>query len=150
MIKQVFKKPYVYYFILVFLIYLILNIIVSQFYITIQYIPKYLETIKWQELIFSALLSLTIGFLVSLNSILLYIKYKERKNVKKQGFFAALGAIGGFATGVCSACVAGLFPLIFGLFGISFGFLSLPFKGIEIQLLVVLILLINLHFLKKN
>ena len=139
-----------YYFILVFLIYLILNVIFSQFYITIQYIPKYLETIKWQELIISALLSLIIGFLVSLNSILVYLRYKERKNIKKQTFFASLGTIGGFATGVCSACVAGLFPLIFGLFGISFSFLSLPLKGIEIQLLVILILLINLYFLKKH
>ncbi|MBI4159058.1 hypothetical protein HY500_02250 [Candidatus Woesearchaeota archaeon] len=150
MIKQVFKKPYLYYFILIFLIYLILNVIFSQFYITIQYIPKYLETIKWQELITSALLSLAIGFLVSLNSLLVYIKYKERKNVKKQGILATLGIMGGFATGVCSACVAGLFPLIFGLFGISFSFLSLPLKGIEIQILVILILLINLYFLKKH
>jgi len=150
LIKQVFKKPYLYYFILIFLIYLILNVIFSQFYITIQYIPKYLETIKWQELIISALLSLAIGFLVSLNSLLVYIKYKEKNNVKKQGILATLGTIGGFATGVCSACVAGLFPLIFGLFGISFSFLSLPLKGIEIQLLVILILLINLYLLKKH
>ncbi len=150
MIKQVFKKPYVYYFSLVFLIYLILNIAFSQFYITVQYIPKYLETIKWQELIVSALLSLAIGFLVSLNSILVYLRYKERKNIKKQTFFASLGIIGGFFTGICSACVAGLSPLIFSLFGISFSFLSLPLKGIEIQLLVVLILLINLYLLKKH
>jgi len=150
MIKQVFKKPYLYFFILIFLVYLTLNVIISQFYITIQYIPRYLATLNWTELILSILFSLTIGFLISLNSVLVYIKYKERKRVKKQTFLVSLGTIGGLATGVCSACVAGLFPLLFSIFGISFSFLSLPFKGMEIQLIVILILIANLYFLNKE
>lgn len=150
MIKQVFKKPYLYYFILIFIIYLTLNIIISQFYITILYIPKYLATLNWLELILSGIFSLIIGILISINAILVYIKYKERKKVKKQTLLASLGTIGGFSTGICSACVAGLFPLIFGLFGISFSFLSLPFKGMEIQLLVILLLIMNLYLLNKE
>ncbi|MBI2498806.1 hypothetical protein HYV88_01030 [Candidatus Woesearchaeota archaeon] len=150
MIKQVFKKPYLYFFILIFLVYLTLNVIISQFYITIQYIPKYLETINWLELILSGIFSLIIGILISISAVLVYIKYKERKKIKKQTFLASLGTIGGFSTGICSACVAGLFPLIFSLFGISFSFLSLPFKGMEIQLLIILILTSNLYFLNKE
>ncbi len=150
MIKTVFKKPYVYYFFLIFFSYLILNVIISEFYVTIQYIPKYLETIKWSELVLSGIFTLIIGFLISVNSILIYLKYKERKNVKKQTLVTSIGTVGGFATGVCTACVAGLFPLIFGLFGVSFSFLSLPFKGMEIQLLIILILSVNLYYLNKE
>ena len=150
MIKQIFKKPYVYSLILIFLVYSILNIIISQFYITIQYIPRYLETIKWEELILSGLFSLTIGFLISINAVILYIKFKERKAVKKQTILAGLGTAGGLATGVCSACVAGLFPLVLGLLGISFSFLSLPLKGLEIQVLVIFILVANIYFLNKD
>lgn len=148
MVKQVFKKPNLYFFIFVYISYLILNVIISQFYITARYIPRYLETIKWGELVLSAVLTLIIGFLVALNSVLIYIKIKERKKIKKQTLLASLGTIGGFATGVCTACVAGLFPLIFGLFGVSFSFLSLPFKGIEIQLLIILILATNIYLLE--
>ena len=150
MIKKIFEKPYVYFLILIFLIYLILNIIISQFYITVQYIPRYLETIKWTELILSGIFSLTIGLLISINAVILYIKFKERKEVKKQTILVGLGAVGGLATGICSACVAGLFPLVLGLLGISFSFLSLPFKGLEVQVLVILVLVINLYFLNKN
>ena len=150
MIKTGFKKHYVYYFFLIFFSYLILNVIISEFYVTIQYIPKYLETIKWSELVLSGIFTLIIGFLISVNSILIYLKYKERKNVKKQTLVTSIGTVGGFATGVCTACVAGLFPLIFGLFGVSFSFLSLPFKGMEIQLLIILILSVNLYYLNKE
>jgi len=149
MIKKIFKSPYIYFLILIFLGYSISNIIISQFYITIQYIPKYLETIRWGELLLSGIFSLAIGILIAINSILIYIKFKERKKIKKQALLVSLGTVGGFATGVCSACVAGLFPLIFGLFGVSFSFLSLPFKGMEIQLLVIGILIINTYILTK-
>ena len=150
MIKQIFKKPYVYFLILIFLIYLTLNVVISQFYITVQYIPRYLETVKWGELILSGLFSLIIGLLISVNAIILYLKFKERKEVKKQTILASLGTLGGLATGVCSACVAGLFPLVLGFLGISFSFLSLPFKGLEVQAVVILVLVINLYFLNKN
>mgnify|MGYP001613982565 CR=1 FL=1 len=150
MIKKIFKRPYIYFLILIFFGYLILNVIISQFYITIQYIPKYLETIRWGELLLSGIFSLTIGILIAINSVLIYIKFKERKKIKKQALLVSLGTVGGFATGVCSACVAGLFPLIFGLFGVSFSFLSLPFKGMEIQLLIIGILIINIYILTKQ
>ena len=150
MIRAVFKKPYIYFFFLIFFLYLVLNIFISQFYVTIQYIPRYLETVKWMELVLSGLFTLIIGFLISINSLFLYFNFKERKNVKKQALIASIGTFGGFATGVCSACVAGLFPFLFGLFGVSFSFLSLPFKGMEIQVVIILLLIINFYFLQKK
>ena len=150
MIQKVFKKPYRYFFVLIFVTYVILNVILSQFYITLQYIPKYLETLKWEELVISGILSLIIGILIALNTMLIYLKWKERRDMKKQTALASLSTLGGFATGICTACVAGVFPLIFGLFGISFSFLSLPLKGMEIQLVVIGILMINLYMIKKE
>jgi len=150
MIKQVFKKPNLHIFIIVFLIYLILNIIISQFYITIQYIPFYLNTLRWGELLLSGFLAISIGILIAINATLIYIHWKQRITIRKQTFLASLGMFGGFATGICSACVAGLFPLIFGIFGIGFSFLSLPLKGMEIQALVIAILTINIYFLSKK
>ena len=150
MITQVYKKPYLYFFIILFTVYLALNITISQFYVTVQYLPKYVETIKWEELVISGFLTLIIAFLVALTGTLIYKNWKERISVKKQTALVSLGTLGGLATGVCTACVAGLFPLIFGLFGVSFSFLSLPFKGMEIQLLVITFLSINLYLLMKR
>ena len=150
MIKEVFKKPYIYFFILILIVYLTLNILISQFYITLRYIPKYIDTINWFELTLSILFTLVIAFLVSLTILLSYIKYKQRQKIKKGVAIAALGTTSGFAAGVCTACVAGVFPFIFSLFGISFSWLSLPFKGLEFQLLVIILLLTSLHLLNKR
>jgi len=150
MIKEVFKKPYIYFFILILIVYLTLNILISQFYVTLRYIPKYIDTINWFELTLSILFTLVIAFLVSLTILLSYIKYKQRQKIKKGVAIAALGTTSGFAAGVCTACVAGVFPFIFSLFGISFSWLSLPFKGLEFQLLVIILLLTSLHLLNKR
>lgn len=150
MIKEVFKKPYIYFFILILIVYLTLNILISQFYVTLRYIPRYIDTINWFELTLSILFTLVIAFLVSLTILLSYIKNKQRQKIKKGVAIAALGTTSGFAAGVCTACVAGVFPFIFSLFGISFSWLSLPFKGLEFQLLVIILLLTSLHLLNKR
>lgn len=150
MIKKVFKRPYVYFFIAIFLVYLAATIIISQFYITIQYIPHYLSTIKWHEFIIAGVFSISIAILVAINSVLLYLKWKERISLKKQSFLASLAALGGFSTGICPACISGLFPLLFSALGTSFTFLSLPFKGLEIQLLVIIMLMLNMYLMEKK
>jgi len=52
--------------------------------------------------------------------------------------------------GVCPLCVTGLFPIIFGLFGLSFSLASLPFKGLEVQVVAIVLLLSSLYLLRKN
>ena len=147
--KRIFKKPYIYCIILIFVIYLGLNILVSGFYNTIPLIIIYANNVNWFKLGISLILTLVIGFLVAVNCVLIYVKYKERKKCRGAGT-ASAGAIGGLIVGVCPLCVTGLFPIILGLLGISFSFAILPFQGIEIQVLVVLVLLISLWMLKKN
>ncbi len=147
--KRIFKKPYIYWFFGIFIFYLILDVLISGFYDTIILIIKYASTVDWLKLGISLFLTLVIGFLVSLNGVLIYIKYKERKKCKGVGT-ASAGTIGGLIVGVCPLCVTGLVPLILGLVGISFSFGSLPFQGTEIQILVALILFIGYKQLSKK
>lgn len=148
--KGLFKKPYIYFVILIFLIYLALDIILSGFYNTIPLILVYVQTVNWLKLGISLFLTLAIGTLIAFNSVLIYIKYKERKKCKKEITLNSAGAFAGLITGVCPLCVTGLIPLFLGIFGISFSLASLPLQGIEIQFLVVIILLANLISLLKK
>lgn len=147
--KKVFQKPYIYWFVLIFVLYLSINILISGFYKTIPFILIYFGTVNWLKLGISLLLTLIIGFLVAFNSILIYIKYKENKKCKGIGS-SAIGTTGGLITGVCPLCITGLLPLILGFIGISFSFASLPFQGIEIQVLVILILFISYKEISKK
>ena len=148
--KILFKKSYVYFIILIFLVYLSLNIILSGFYNTITLILVYAETVNWFKLGISLFLTLAIGYLIAFNSVLIYVKYKERKKCKKEFTLSSVGAIGGLVVGVCPLCVTGLIPLILGFIGVSFSLASLPFQGIEVQVLVVIILLVSLINLSRK
>jgi len=148
--KTLLKKPCVYFVILIFLVYLSLNIILSGFYNTIPLILVYAKTVDWLKLGISLFLTLTIGALIAFNSVLIYVKYKEKKRCKKEMTLSSAGAIGGLVTGVCPLCVTGLIPLILGFIGVSFSFASLPLQGIEIQILVVIILLASLINLSRR
>ena len=146
--KTAFKKPYLYFAIGIFLLYLLLNFLISGFYDTIPLIIAYANDVNWLKLGFSIILSLAIGILVAINGVYVYIKYKERKECASGGTIAGLGTVGGLITGFCPLCITGLFPLIFGLLGVSFSLASLPFQGIEVQLTVVVLLFISLKMLK--
>ena len=150
MIRHIFKRPYLYWLVGIFVVYLALTIYLSEFYITAKYIPSYLDTIHWSELILSGLFSLTIAALVSVNSVYGYIKYKQRRSIKKSGTLTCAATVGGFATGVCPACITGAFPLILGFFGISFTWGALPFKGLEIQAALIFLLALSLYLLKRR
>ena len=148
--NRVFKKPHLYIFIGIFLLYLILNLIFSGFYNTIPLIIAYAGTVNWLKLGSSLILTLIIGFLVAMTMTLIYTKYKERKECKTGRTLASIGTIGGLVTGVCPLCVTGLLPLFLGLFGVTFSFASLPFQGIEMQVLVVVLLVFSLHSLSER
>lgn len=148
--NQLLQKPYIYWTIGIFLVYISLAVYFSEFYKTIQYIPHYTSTIKWPELMTSILFTLTIGALVAINTVYAFIKFQERKNVRKQGTATCLAAVGGFATGICPACVTGLFPLTMSALGISFTWSLLPFKGLEVQALIIAILGTSLYLLAKK
>jgi len=148
--KQLLKKPYIFWLAGIFVFYLVLNVLISGFYNTIPLIIIYFKTVNWLKLGISLILTLVIGFLVSLNGVLIYIKYKERKKCRNEITLSSAGAVGGLITGVCPLCITGLIPLVLGIFGVSFSLASLPFQGIEIQVLVALILFISYKQISKN
>ncbi len=148
--KILLKKPYLYFVILIFLVYLGINILFSGFYNTIPLILVYSKTVDWFKLGISIFLTLVIGALISFNSVLIYIKYKERRKCKKDITLSSAGAIGGLVTGVCPLCITGIIPLVLGFLGISFSFASLPFRGIEVQVLVAIVLTASLINLVKR
>jgi len=148
--KIIFKRPYVYWILGIFVLYIILNILFSGFYDTIPLVIFYFKTVDWLKLGVSLILTLLIGFFVAVNSVLVYILYKLRKQCSREKVITGVGTAGGLIVGVCPLCVTGLFPLILGLLGISFSFGSLPFQGIEIQFLILGILIWNYFLLKKK
>ena len=82
--NKLLKKPYIFWVIGIFLAYLVINIIISEFYVTLINIPRYFNTINWYELGFSILFSLIIALLVAFNSVYGYIKYREYNSFKKR------------------------------------------------------------------
>ena len=150
--KKIFRKSYIFWLvgILIFLVYLLLNIFISGFYNTIPLILAYATTVNWLKLGISLFLTLAIGALIAFNSVLIYIKYKERRKCKKEVALSSAGAIGGLVAGICPLCVTGLVPLILGIFGVGFSFASLPFQGIEVQVLVVIVLFVSLINLSRK
>lgn len=128
----------------VFLIYLAVAFVISGFYNTIPLVIKYASSVNWVELGLSILFSLIIGALVAINAVAVYSAYRQRRACKEAGTVATLGTVGGLVAGICPLCVTGLFPLVLGLFGISFSFATLPLKGLEIQILSILLLSLSL------
>lgn len=74
---------------------------------------------------------------------------KRKKNIQATAL-AGAGTVGGLATGVCSACVASVFPFFFGIFGITISFAALPFQGLEVQLTLILLLIGNLYYMQRK
>ena len=126
--KEVFQKPRVYWFIGIFVLYLVLNIIFSGFYDTIPLVIAYASTVNWIKLGVSLLLTLAISFLIAVTSVLAYVRYKERRACRNAGAVAGVAGFGGLIVGVCPLCVSGIFPLLLGFLGVSFSFASLPFQ----------------------
>lgn len=129
--------------------YLALAVLISDFITTFRTALLYAATVSWWKLGLSVFLTLVIASLAALNGTLLYEKYRMRRECRRETGLASAGVIGGLAVGVCPLCVGGLFPLILALFGVSFSFGVLPFSGIEIQIAVIVLLAVSLHYLRR-
>lgn len=91
------------------------------------------------SLVFNAIISVFIGTFVSL------FNYRMRI-MKNYGYTGSIGAIvGGFAAG-CPTCGAFLFSLI----GFPLALMRLPFRGLELKVLSILLLLVSIHFMSLN
>src|SRR3989344_6191486 len=136
----IFKRPYVFWLAGLFVLYLALAVLLSEFYVTVQYIPYYVGQIHWIELGLSVLFTIIIAFLVAYNAVNLYCLYKKRKTLSKKTGISCIAAFGGLAVGVCPICATGLLPLVLGSVGVAFTWAALPFKGLEMQIIVIALL----------
>lgn len=144
-----FRKPYLQIFIFIVLLYSILLYFFSDFDTTLRTALLYSDTVNWYKLGFSIFLSLVIAVLIGINSCYIYRNYRLKKDCSEESTIVGAGVLGGAALGICPLCVGGLFPIVLGFFGISFSFGSLPFQGIEVQILVILLLGYGLVKLRK-
>ncbi len=140
------RKPYIYSFFIIILIYIAITIIINKFYTVFSYLisfnPKFV--------IPSLILNLIVAVLIAINVNLVYSKFREIRKIKSTPALTFFGAFSGMLGGLCPGCVTGLFPLIASIFGISLGLASLPFKGLEFQALAILLLVISISFLTKE
>lgn len=146
--KAVFERPYVFYFWLIFILYITLNVIINQNYITFKtFFTSYRPSFYVPYIIFN----LIVSFLVPLNINLAILKFKDLSfNTKGEEGISVLGVIAGLIGGSCPGCIAGLFPAILGLFGVSAGLSILPFYGLEIQALSIVLLIIGAVLLSRE
>ncbi|MEK6914807.1 MAG: hypothetical protein AABW83_04105 [Nanoarchaeota archaeon] len=145
--RAIFRRPYSFYFIFLFFLFLFSDIWINKLYITYRVLIE-----KSYYGILFIFLILTIAFLTSLNINLIIIKFKEFKKINyNSGGFTTLGIFFGVLGGACPGCIVGLFPAVTGIFlGTGASLNLLPFKGIELQILSVILLVISAKLLSKN
>ena len=77
---------------------------------------------------------------------MLFFKFDSYKSFNKKGIFGFIGAgISAFGFG-CPTCGA----FLFGLFGVPLALMYFPFRGIELQFLGIIILLISIYSIAKS
>jgi hypothetical protein len=146
-----FTRPYVFYFIGVFLLYFGLNVYLNQLNVTGFDVFSMYRVSFGVPFIFFLIL---VPGLVALNVNLVAYKFKELKHMSKRGQAGAgsvgiVGIFGGLLGGACPGCFAGLFPALLGIFGVSATLANLPFNGLEIQAVSAGLLFVSIYFLTK-
>jgi len=140
------KRPYLFSFIGIALVYFFLDIYLNKTYITY----KTIFTHGAYYFIPFILLITLIPILVSLNINLIFIKFKDLNKISKASGFAALGAFWGIFGGACPSCFIGLLPAMLGLFGIVLNLGNLPLMGLEIQLFSIIFLILGTFYLTRD
>ena len=147
--RGITEKPYLFYFIGIFLVYIALNLGVNQIYVNLPILTSYAT---WFLIPFVSLNFLLVPFLVALTVNLSVIKFKEMRSVssKSSGGFGFVGVFGGILGGACPGCFVGLFPAALGLFGITASLSVLPLFGLEIQFLSAAFLITAIILLTRD
>ncbi len=144
--KAIFKKPYVFYFIGIFLAYITINLIVNQLYVTLD---VFTSLVLWFRIPFLFFNFLAIPFLVALTINLSILRFNEAGFGKHTGA-AGFGIFGGIIGGACPGCFVGLFPAFLGIFGVTASLSVLPLYGLELQLLSAALLTSAVFLLTKD
>ena len=147
--RAITEKPYIFYFIGIFLVYVVFNLFINKIYVNLSIFTSFALWFRIPYLLFGFLL---IPALVALTINLSIIKFREMRQVKGKGSrgFTFLGMFGGVFGGACPGCFVGLFPAVLGLFGITASLSILPLYGLEIQAGSVGLLMIAVILLTRD
>jgi len=144
----VLRKPYLFYFISIFIAYILINTLINQTYETFSIISGFSKMFIIPFLLFNFLV---VPLLVALTINLSIIRFKELKSMNNAASSSTfLGVFGGVLGGACPGCFVGLFPAILGLFGISATLSVLPLYGLEIQIISSVLLITAVMFLTNE
>ena len=143
------KRPYIFYFIIIFSVYVGLNILINESYDTLSILSSFRKNFIIPFLILNYLF---IPFLIGLNVNLSIMKFKEMSMMTSKGAsgFGFMGIFGGILGGACPGCFAGLFPALLGLLGITATLSILPFNGLEISLGSMILLMVGAVLLSRE
>ncbi len=141
--KSIISKPYSYYFMIFFIGYLALNFFVNGISGTYMFL---FSTLSGK---LSLIATIFVGIFVAISLNLVIMKLKELRQLSGAGSFTALGIFGGLLGGACPACFVGLFPAFLGIFGVTASLTDLPFKGLELQIGSMVLLVISIILLSK-
>ncbi len=144
--KVILKKPYIFYFIGIFLAYVAVNLIINKLYVNLEVFTSFALWFRIPFLFFNFLL---IPSLVALTINLSILRFKEAGFGKHTGA-AGFGIFGGVLGGACPGCFVGLFPAVLGLFGITATLSILPLFGLELQILSAALLTTAIFLLTKD
>ncbi len=147
--KAVLEKPYVFYFIGIFFVYVGINLWVNKLYVSLS---VFTSLVLWFRIPFILFTFLLIPALVALTMSLSIIKFREMRSVNNKGGsgFTFVGIFGGVLGGACPGCFVGLFPAILGLFGVTASLSVLPLFGLEIQAASVALLVVAVVLLTRD
>ena len=146
--RGITKKPYVFYFVGIFLMYIAINLFANKLYVNLDILTSFATWFIIPFLLFNFLI---IPLLVGLTVSLSVLRFKEVGSLfGKEGGAGTFGVFGGLMGGACPGCFVGLFPAVLGLFGITATLSVLPLFGLEIQFLSAVFLVTAIILLTKD
>ena len=146
-IKNILKqKPYFKIFTITFLIYLVLSIfLINYFFLGFKLFFQ-----QSTYAIFNLLFTLILASLLGINVPLIIYRFKEARRYNNEsgtGIFTSILSLFGAGCPVCSFTIL---SLIIPGFTTAFSLAILPFKGLEIQFLGIILLLMSIFTLTKE
>lgn len=95
------------------------------------------------SLLFSLIVSIFFGIYVAL------LVFKRDIQISLAPTSETMAGVGGFISLIATGCPACGAPLL-GLIGMPLGLFTLPFKGSEIKVLAILLLILSVYLVSKN
>ena len=134
--------------------YIVISLLVSLatfialYYLTFYYTtPKALRSMEGLfYLYFTFISNFIISILFGFNIAVILHKFKLKNKIAKEGSLSGSGVLAGAFGAGCPVCGSLLLPLI----GISGGLAALPFRGLELKALALLLMLVSTYFVLKG